>query len=180
MKKGRVHLIRNVVQYLQPVAREHIGERKKTRVIVGFEGVVLREGRHVFGRPHVREHQPIALESWIGALTQRLAQARSLVALTRRLQERTVDIEMKSVVGASDSALLDHTELQRCATVAAVLVQNADTAGSVPKRNEVLVEYANRVRNVGQSRGHAHGLPESAHVLPEDRSGPSARKLEVR
>jgi len=39
-------------------------------------------------------------------------------------------------------------------------VQNADTAGSVPKRNEVLVEYANCARDVGKLRGHAHGLPE--------------------
>src|SRR5690606_36470703 len=144
-----------------------IGKRKKTRVVVGFECVELRKGRHVFGRTHVREHQPISLESWIGALTQRLAQARPLIALTRRLEERTVDIEMKSVIGAPNSALLNHTELQRCATVAAVLVQNADTAGSIPKRDEVLVEDADRVGNVGQLRRHAYGLPESAHVLPE-------------
>ena len=129
-----MHLIGDVVEQLQPIARKHIAERDQSGVAVLLEGIVFRKRRHLFVRTEECEDQSVAFEHRIRALRDRLPQPGALVALSRHLEDGAVNIVMKAVVTAADPALLDDAELERCAAVAAMAMKQPNLSSLCRER----------------------------------------------
>ena len=163
-----MHRVDPVLRHLQPVAgkRAGIGHHLEARRL---EGIVDGKLGRALGWAHIGEEQSLVLLHRIGALADVL-EDRGLRGLRRRLQQRAVDVVEPAVIAAADAALLDVAELQRGATMGAVLLEQAHASRLVPEQHQVLAQDPHRKRQLSQLRGHGDSVPEAPQVLPRRRA----------
>src|SRR6202011_5648485 len=91
--------------------------------------------------------------------------------LARRVDDRAVHIVVPAVIAAAYAALGDAAEFERGAAMAAMAVKNADPAAAVAKDDELLAEYVDGERHIGELAGEGDRLPIAPHHLTARRAG---------
>ena len=177
MEKRRVVGVHRVFTHLQPVAgrmdlpRHHLVARVVHHVEFG-------EGWLALDRTKIREHQPLVLDDRVGAVEQPLLDL-AAGCLAGRVQDAPFVVETPGVVGTADAMGGNNAVFQRHASVAAVLVHQADVAGQVAVQHQVFPQDADRHGLVCQARGHHDWVPEAAQVLACWRTRPDPRQFIV-
>jgi hypothetical protein len=80
------------------------------------------------------------------------------------------------VIAAAETALLDAAELQRCAAVAAIEMQDTNLAALVAEDDEIFAERAFAARQVTELAQKTERLPEAALVFAARRSRSDLRQ----
>src|SRR6202043_1331191 len=68
---------------------------------------------------------------------------------------------------------------ERGATVAAMLVQEADAAAEIAEEDERLAEQLHHQRQLAELGTHRHRMPEAAHVLAARRARSDMGELDI-
>ena len=128
-------------------------------------------------RAHVDPDDAGALHDLVGLGLDLLLEARRRQA--RHVDAVAGDVELPAVVDAADAAFLVAAEEQRRAAVRAAVVHDADAAGAVAKRDQLLAEqHQAHGRAVAlELGGHGGGDPVAAHQLAHRRAWADAREL---
>jgi hypothetical protein len=183
VQRGRVVIVGGVVLDLQPVAVLEVAIGNE--FVGGQHGEVafpFGERRLFFGRTHVGEHEAVALDGLVRALTDRacvLLGFRLFALRKRRMQAGAVDVEHHAVIAALDAALLDRAVFERGAAMHAMRVQQTDAAAAVAERDQFFVEDLQEAGRVGEFHRHADRMPEAAHVFARRRAGPRLGELDI-
>ena len=177
VQEHAVKRVHRVLGYLQPVAGvvDEVGHELDARE---REGVEHRELGHVLRGAEVGEDESGELPSWIGAVAK-LAGDGALGRLGGRLENGAVHVEQPAVVAAADAMLRDDSVLQRRAAVAAMLVQEADSAREIPKQHELLTEDLDENGPLTELLGHRHRGPVAPEILAARGAGPGVGQLRI-
>src|SRR5262249_60854603 len=89
-----------------------------------------------------------------------------------------VDVELPAVISAAESVILIAAEKHRRQAVREAMIHDADTAGRVAERDQLLTEqHQTHLRAVGlELRGQTGGNPELPHELAHWRVAADARE----
>src|SRR5262245_43303764 len=177
MEEAQVRGIDVAVDRLQPTALA-VDQRDVSIVGIGGDGGFdLRERRCLGALTHVDENHPAAL----GGLVRLGPHTGGIFCLVRQvglIEAIAVDVELPAVISAADSVILIAAEKQRRQAVRAAMIHDADTAGRVAERDQLLTEqHQTHLRAVGlELRGQTGGNPELPHELAHWRVAADARE----
>jgi len=184
------HVIRihQVLVVLQPVARhDDAAARAYARVVrvdelAGREllqGVEPRQHGLLLRRPHVGEHQAVALLDRIPRLARGVTVLGARFGLARLLEAVALHVEQPAVVTAADAALVDAAIIETRAAVAAAGVHEARPPGAIAEEDKVFAQDAHLARRRGGMPGQAHRMPVAAQQLAHRRAAPHFGELRV-
>jgi hypothetical protein len=175
VQDGRVRRVDLAFHRLQPVALLHA--QAHVHVLLGHQ-VPLEVGQRrqvVAVGPHVGPGDAVALAAGVVLDLDRFLQA-ALRGLGRGVEHVAVHAELPAVVDAAHAAVLVAPEHQRRTAVRAGMVDQADAAIAVAKRQQLLAEQAHALRlavglevAAGEKRN-----PVEAHQLPHGGVGADA------
>ena len=166
MEKAQVRGVDVAFERLQPIALA-VGQRDVSVVgVSGDGGFDLGEGRRLGALAHVDEHHPAALGGLVG-LGLHARWIFVLVGQVGLIEAIAVDVELPAVIGAADAVILVAAEKQRRQAVRAEMIHDADAAGRVAERDQLLAEqHQTHLRAVGLELGGKTGWnPELPHEL---------------
>ena len=121
-----------VVAFLQPLRDKHVAVGQRAP----FD---LRRRRLLLLRPHIGPHDAGALDAWVSLDAHGLARLRR----RRHIDALAVARELQPVIGATNAVLFIAAEEQRGAAMRAELVDQANLAVGVTKRQELFAEDLN-------------------------------------
>src|SRR5439155_25902274 len=98
---------------------------------------------------------------------------------TRGFQDLAVDVVEPTVVAAADAAPLHHAELQRCAPVRAMELEQTDLASPVAEEDQVLAQNAHPFGKVLELGGQPDRVPEAPKVLTAGCARADLGELEI-
>jgi hypothetical protein len=164
MEKAQVRGVDVAFERLQPIALA-VGQGDVSVVgVAGDGGFDLGEGRGFGALAHVDEHHPAALGGLVGFGLH----ARGILVLVGQvglIEAIAVHVELPAVIGATDAVILVAAEEQRRQAVRAEMIHDADAAGRVAERDQLLAEqHQTHLRAVGLELGRKTGRnPELPH-----------------
>jgi hypothetical protein len=177
MQEAEMRSVDIPLEALQPVAFTH--QEADVQILFGNEQRFQhrhRRGDHA--RAHVNPDQSGALLHPIGLGADLL-----LEILRRRhvrhFQTLAVDVEFPAVIDAADAVLLVAAEEQRGTAVRALMVEHADPAGTVAKRDQGFAKQhqPHRIAVYLQFGGSGGGNPVLPHHFAHDGAGADPRQI---